>query len=599
MAVGSPALITYSLMLTILNRKCARDEFARLHRHLSDVTPKYSTVRDRLRDVEYVLKQSQQVPLRVSQKLGWFSSLIVNGHNHQWWEDLGRDLAFTRRGVNLVLVLQMLAAVIAWAMSVSALFIGDIGDLAAAEQIAAGNVWIWMVRQKRNHTLGVPGTLTALQVPVIWGWLLVGTQAKRRSIDLALTHNTASRASNASQEQLSGTKSEDLSAAKPLCAIMPSSNQPVSTEKSVQRGLVILDRESGLTPYPLRDLKDVFFPHDLSRPPSRLFDLLGDERRRGPLFNYARVFTYRHLIATVRLAQEQTLKRIRSRETVSRERTWDDGNYTTHLEGSEAQTEAYCGLEGRPIWAYPEFGDLDLVWRDIAVASGVAMLVQWGTTGMAVMIAFLTQVMGLGCHSASYLLYGVLATASWFLLASSTMLSHAVMLQFQRVVQKEPLVERRHRAPQDATTDSIPLSPLATAQTHTPSGPPQSQSFPTDSRGAHSGSDHEDPARPPPPLPRGTKALRVAAVLTRWAGKFLAAINALWVVVISLLEVTGGFDNCWCRSNQISLGEAGWIILFRTTEELARTERTPVAVGVAMSVVVCGVSLAVFALARG
>ena len=152
---------------------------------------------------------------------------------------------------------------------------------------------------------------------------------------------------------------------------------------------MILDNESGLCPYPLRQLDGICFPHDLSRPPSRLFDVLGDQRERGPVFNYARVFTHRHLVVTVRRAAEEALKKAGRRKSVSGVKRWNDGEFLTHLEGDEAQTAKYCGLEDNPIWAYPEFAELDLVWRDIATASVVAMLLQWGTTGMAARGTFL------------------------------------------------------------------------------------------------------------------------------------------------------------------------------------------------------------------
>ena len=218
LAVGSPALITYSLMLTVLNSKWTRDEFGRLHRCLSDVTPRYPAMKAKLHAIEYVLNQSQQVPLRLSQELGWLSSLIVNGRNDPWWENVARDLSFTRRKVTLSLVIQMLVAAVAWAMSVSVLFITNIGDLISTEQIAAGNVWVWMI-------------------PVIWGWLLAGTQTKRKSIDIALTHRPASRAGSLAQESSAAGHLEHASAGNAPCAVVPSADGPASIESLVQRGL--------------------------------------------------------------------------------------------------------------------------------------------------------------------------------------------------------------------------------------------------------------------------------------------------------------------------------------------------------------------------
>ena len=114
MAVGSPALITYSLMLTIRNRALVREEFGILRRHIGDVQRNYPTFGQRLDAIQYVLEEAQQVPLRVSQDQGWFSSLIVAARNEPWWENLERKLKDTRRGRTLSLVFQMGVAILAW-----------------------------------------------------------------------------------------------------------------------------------------------------------------------------------------------------------------------------------------------------------------------------------------------------------------------------------------------------------------------------------------------------------------------------------------------------------------------------------------------------
>ena len=145
LAVGSPALITYSLMLTIRNRYWVRQDFRDLRRNLADVKAKTPGFKKRLDDIQYVLDEAQQVPLRISQDRGWFSSLIVAPQNDDWWDAMQSKLEDTRRGVTLSLATQMIVAVLAWIFTIAAAFISDLGDQSTALQISAGNIWVWMV----------------------------------------------------------------------------------------------------------------------------------------------------------------------------------------------------------------------------------------------------------------------------------------------------------------------------------------------------------------------------------------------------------------------------------------------------------------------
>ena len=156
MAVGSPALTTYSLMLTIRNRAFVREKFTHLRNHIGDVLPKYSTFEQRLIAIQNVLEEAQQVPLRVSQEDGWFSSLIVATANENWWKNVERKLKDTRRGRTLSLVFQMGVAILAWLLTIIAAFVTSLGDPQIGLQISAGSIWVWMVseisRSFKKHT---------------------------------------------------------------------------------------------------------------------------------------------------------------------------------------------------------------------------------------------------------------------------------------------------------------------------------------------------------------------------------------------------------------------------------------------------------------
>ena len=532
MAVGSPALITYSLMLTIRSRALVREEFKVLRRHIRDVQRMYSTFGQRLDAIQYVLEEAQQVPLRVSQEQGWFSSLIVAARNELWWENLESKLKDTRRGSTLSLVFQMGVAVLAWLFTIIAAFVGSLGDIPTALQISAGSIWVWMVSELSKPSSNM---LTTLQIPVILGWIRVGTQQLPKSIDKALETENA------------------------FLALGPP-NVPNSTEKDMytesrnQRGLVVADkRSSGLTPQTRRTPQ---LPWEEYERTNRFFNIRGDEKRRGPAFNYARTFTYCHLIGTVTQALQTTIDNICNRRTCSGKHEFQEQGHRKGLLGDGACTEAYCGLDrpDREIYAYPEWSRIPSeIWIGIVFSTVVALVLQWGTTGAALMIAYLTPAEGIGCRSGAYLLYGINATVVWFSLMVSSFFSHSVMLRYQNEKQKQPLANAR----------AAPGSPV-------------------------------QPRRTISAAIWNSVPVRGLAAVTRYFGKFLAVANAFFLVVVSLFEFTGGFDNCLCKSNLVGVRNSGLVVLFKTTHDLEHAAGLQWGMGLMLSILVCSITFAAF-----
>ena len=88
-------------------------------------------------------------------------------------------------------------------------------------------------------------------------------------------------------------------------------------ESKDQRGLVVTDKgDSGLTPQTRRTPQ---LPREDYQRTSHFFNIRGDEKRRGPAFNYARTFTYGHLIRTITQALQNTIDNICERKTCSGE----------------------------------------------------------------------------------------------------------------------------------------------------------------------------------------------------------------------------------------------------------------------------------------
>ena len=145
LAIGSPALITYSLSLTILNRTWIRRRFDNLRADAADITIQYPDFSERVKAAQFLLQEAQQVPMRASQEAGWLSSLIVLPANQPWWLRVRNDLRNTRRGVTFSLFAQVGMALIAWLFTIIAAFVGALGDTSTALQISSGCMWVWMV----------------------------------------------------------------------------------------------------------------------------------------------------------------------------------------------------------------------------------------------------------------------------------------------------------------------------------------------------------------------------------------------------------------------------------------------------------------------
>ena len=137
-----------------------------------------------------------------------------------------------------------------------------------------------------------------------------------------------------------------------------------------------------------------------------------------------------------------------------------------------------------------------------------------------------TPVVGLGCQSGSYLLYGVNATIVWLLLSLSALLSHRHSLY-------------RRRATKTGGTGRT----------------------------------------------TSLYVLGALAVLTRLLGKFLAVLNAIYVVFTSVAQFTDLYDTCWCHASVASLGKTkGWVILWATDAQIRSASRAAWEGGTSMGI---------------
>ncbi|CZR66431.1 uncharacterized protein PAC_16332 [Phialocephala subalpina] len=585
MAVGSPALITYSLTITILNRNWVRRKFETLREELGDLRDKdlRQKIGERLQAAQYLLQESQQVPMRTSQVGGWLSSLITLEQNEAWWKRVKKDLQNSRRGYTFSLVAQIGMALIAYTFTIAIILSSSplgISEGANIELTAGGGLWIWMI-------------------PVIWGWIMCGTQDRPHSITEALNDETnpAFRINESGEVKASemqrGICSRsgliprprllELQTVLRSTSTIPTETVSGTVKKSeMHSGLngdggeeiigVALDESSiNETPSASDDKKhasdSTVMPITLERPlgdfpkeeykelevPSWLgFSIEGDEAVEGPIFNYARLFTFREFSSAITKAFQAHISSLAAGKS---------------RKGNIFEVAESCSLDKRLLQAYTPWRKTDpTVWYHILIAAGAAIFVQWGTTGPAIMMAYLTPTVGLGCRSGGYLLYGVGATISWALITWSFLLSHAVNLRYQDIY-----TGRRESVHRKENND--------------PEEPPESQEMLL--------TDQSDQNSEPIinlskyRRTRWHSTLVILTVTTRAAGKCIAAANACWVVISAIFEYTGVYSQCWCDTNADVMGNRGWVVLFATNESFQAVAKASWVGGVIFSFGVC------------
>ena len=130
------------------------------------------------------------------------------------------------------------------------------------------------------------------------------------------------------------------------------------------------------------------------------------------------------------------------------------------------------------------------IWKRVALASALALWLQWGIAGAAVVIHYVTPPAGLGCRALSFLLYGVAGTTSFFFFLVSSILAHM----------SRPRQERRC---------------------------------------AH---------------PWSRACQNAGATVCRWLGKCTAILSAMGILLVCFFQVTDAFNGCFCASTTFDKG---------------------------------------------
>ncbi|KAJ3926443.1 MAG: hypothetical protein NXY57DRAFT_1029011 [Lentinula lateritia] len=138
-----------------------------------------------------------------------------------------------------------------------------------------------------------------------------------------------------------------------------------------------------------------------------------DEQCTSPIYNYARIFSWTAIVEEISGYFYEATRRSHLLQHVASEMEWlpSDRNGVMRDEnriGNATEVISYClpFFPRRYQWGSG-------VWGRIIVASILALILQWGTTGAAIFVVWETPTRGLGSRSGSYLIYASLSTVVW------------------------------------------------------------------------------------------------------------------------------------------------------------------------------------------
>ncbi|KAF0316716.1 hypothetical protein GQ607_016058 [Colletotrichum asianum] len=431
-----------SFMVTILNKTWIRKAFRKLQNQ--DGVESGTGMLAKANGAVVIAEAAQQVPTRLIQtERALIAQMFLSDHNG-WWKQAGDKLKTTRRGVTLSLVAQLSVAIIAWILTAVGSLKTKVGDTEEALVLSSGSLWIWLV-------------------PVILGWILVGTQNKAGTMQSALRGASGYR--------------PEIEVADGLRAAPKARNS-----------------RNGSTSSPTR---------------LWIFNVAGFQKQEGPAFNYARTLTWINFANNLLVAYEDAIRPHDMNATGPQQPPESQAAPQPSPAGSQASLthqDSNSILRG-PLYEYSTLNELSeakpIFWKHLAFSILMGALIQWGTTILAFILAFETVVKGLGCRSGSYLIYGILSTAACASLVLSAALSHVAMRGYERI----RIAQQQQQQQQQQNEPRLGL---------------------------------------------GAQLCGAFAVFLRLLGCFLLVANTVWLLLISIWELIGFFDSCYCASTELS-----------------------------------------------
>ena len=433
LALGSPALIAYSLALTILNARRINGKFRKIKE--DSQTLNHPLLTKAIKAARSILIETQYVPIQIfNGPRREIAQLIVHPDNWAWWCSVRRKLLITKKKWTYSLYAQVGWVLLVQLLAIIVFFTYSSRDTSIGIGLAINSLWLWMIS-------------------IVLGWVYVGNQDSAKSIRDALTDTNVpilgpevnlkrdcigikdrttydgssiqilfeqrprqqggpspsgsglnpaafDAGLDAGQEHTSAASYKAPSVLQQWPA--SSSNRPdtlyPSRSDDAELQTLVTDHQISTTnttntprteqhsPLPLED--DACF--EWPRQTFLGFSIAGDELEPGSIFNHARVWTHMHASKQIADAFLMLTRRQKQRETVNG-REWQENpdRWTENLQGTPEQMSRYISAihEDRQHFSVHAPASADLVHNCIT-AGLVAIFLQWGTTGAAIVIAY-------------------------------------------------------------------------------------------------------------------------------------------------------------------------------------------------------------------
>ncbi|ESK87915.1 hypothetical protein Moror_15230 [Moniliophthora roreri MCA 2997] len=150
--------------------------------------------------------------------------------------------------------------------------------------------------------------------------------------------------------------------------------------------------------------------------------LNADEHRTAPIYNYSRFFSWAAAVETVSASFREHSRC--TNQPQHRLLVVPTSGVSGYVDIAERYSESSPEKLDYPEPRYAPRLFATGTWGRMALASLLALGLQWGTAGAAILMAVRTPTTGLACRSGSYLMYAVTSTIVWILLLLSGILSH-------------------------------------------------------------------------------------------------------------------------------------------------------------------------------
>jgi hypothetical protein len=382
----------------MLNARWINRSFRLLRQQSNDISlrPQRQEQHYALNEIRSIFIEMQHIPVGVT--LGDhhdFAQMVVRPGNAATWKDLLKEIFKTKREKTLSLWISLAWVVIVQILSIIQFFTTVTADNSVVLGLVINSLWAWML-------------------PLVWGYVFIGTQNFARSIgdafrtlrshDITVPRPIGRQSSQAIKPPAMGSSQDE--------EIIPVDQ--VKTTKGTDEALhrageqrkdwvkFLVDR----TDDPLELEIDTFLGSPIA----------GWERQPGPLFLFARANEHRFVCQHFFDGLKQVLEQQKNKRTVHGG-AWNDTNFTANLDGTAEQTAAYIlphtehhiatalddGSEshsdtiamdtmggevgeGRDLRIHS--GAPNNMCKDKFVASVAGLFLQWGTTGSAIVIAY-------------------------------------------------------------------------------------------------------------------------------------------------------------------------------------------------------------------